>query len=134
MEVKPKVPSPKANYSRRAVGVLICFSPIALVIASLCVSQICPRQSNLGVALSTCGLPVAGVNLYLAMVRPLMYRLRLKSMDGFRNISGLPAIGTLFVVFGSVVGFGDWRSAAGDARSCFGFVWIALVPDRDLAR
>jgi hypothetical protein len=33
-------------------------------------------------------------------------------MDGFRNVSGFPAIGNGLALIAGVVGFGDWRAAS----------------------
>jgi hypothetical protein len=112
MEGQPGQPEPRTNYVRRAVGVVACFAPVALLLASLGVGLGFPRESGFGLGLATAGLVVAGFNLYLAAVRPVLYSWRHGSTEGMRNVSGLPVLGTLLVVVGGVIGFADWRSAA----------------------
>jgi hypothetical protein len=93
------------------IGVSICFSPLILLLASVVVSIEYPRQSGLGLGLSVAGFLLAGLNFYLAVIRPSLYVWRHGSTGGLRNISGLPMVGTCLVVAGGIVGFCDWRAA-----------------------
>jgi hypothetical protein len=104
-------PEPRTNYARRAIGVAACLAPVALLLASLGVGLAFPRESSFGMGWAAAGLLVAGSNLYLAAVRPALYAWRHGSTEGMRNVSGVPLLGTLLVVVGGLVGFGDWRSA-----------------------
>jgi hypothetical protein len=135
VEGEAEKPAPGYNYRRRVIGVVICFAPVALVVVSLAVGQVRPRQSGLGVALSVVGLLVGGLNMYLAAVRPAVYRWRCRSMDGYRNVSGLPGLGTLVVVAGGSIGFCDWRAAAlgllALAVDLCGLPWFLLATWRD---
>ena len=72
-----------------------------------------PRHTGY-VALPILALPLAGLNLYLAIVRPALYRWRHGSLDGMRNVSGIPGMGTCLVIAGAVLGFADgWAAVAG---------------------
>jgi hypothetical protein len=100
------------NYLRRAVGATICLAPVALLVTSLVASEFLPRESGLGLGLVVCALFPTALNVYLSWLRPTIYRWRHGSLDGLRNVSGVPLLGTLFVVPAGVIGFGDWRVAA----------------------
>jgi hypothetical protein len=52
---------------------------------------------------------IAALNFYLSAVRPLVFRRRNGSLDGYKHISRNPVIGSLVVVAGVVVGFGSGR-------------------------
>ncbi len=104
--------TPRINYIRRTIGAAICLAPVVLLLASVVVGLAHPRESGLGVGLSLSGLLVGSCNLYLAVIRPSLYIWRHGSTEGLRNVSPLPLLGTLLVVTGEIVGFGDWRCAA----------------------
>jgi hypothetical protein len=108
---QPGQPELRTNYARRAIGVVVCSAPVALLLASLGASRASPRESGFGIGLAALGLVVASFNLYLAAVRPALYVWRHGSTRGMRNVSGMPLLGTLLVVVGGIVGFADWRSA-----------------------
>jgi hypothetical protein len=78
---------------------------------------------------------LAVLNVFLSVIRPTVYRWRRGSLDGLRNISGVPLIGTLFVVLAGFVGFGDWRVAvAGLVALAFdigGLPWVLVAIWRD---
>ncbi len=125
----------KTNWVRRAIGIAICFAPVALVLTSLTLGLLWPRESLLGVGLGAIGLLLAGFNLYLSVGRPLIYWWRHRSMEGYRFVSGFPGIGTLFVVASSIVGFSDWRAAAlgiiALAVDTGGLPWFLVATWRD---
>lgn len=98
------------NYIRRAVGVTVCLSPVALLVASLFAGRAW-RDDGVGLGVSVCALPVAILNFHLSFVRPALYRWRRGSMQEYRRVSGFPFVGTLLVVIGGVLGFGDGRAA-----------------------
>jgi hypothetical protein len=112
MEAPPDKPVPGYNYRRRALGIVICFFPVALLAVSASVGLVYPRESAIGIGFAVAGLLVAGLNLYLAMVRPALHFWRHRSRSDYQHISGLPLIGTLLVVVGGIIGFCDWRVAA----------------------
>lgn len=89
---------------------LALLSPMVLVLASLVASAFWPRSNPVGIEFSVVGLLLGGFNFYLAFVRPKLYRRR-PSMEGYRYVSGIPAIGTFCVAVGNVVGFADWIAA-----------------------
>jgi hypothetical protein len=89
----------------------------------------------LGLGLSLVGLLFASCNLYLAMIRPVLYVWRHGSTEGLRHVSGIPVLGTLLVVTGGSIGFCDWRAAAvGLAGVVFdvgGLPWFLVATWRD---
>src|SRR5215207_489121 len=123
------------NYSRRAVGVAVCLAPTALLVTSLVASEFLPRESGLGLGLVVCAVFPTALNVYLSWLRPAIYRWRCGSLNGPRNVSGVPLIGTLFVVPTGVVGFGDWRVAAlglvVQALDTGGLLWFLVATWRD---
>lgn len=115
MEATPT--RPRWNYRRRAIGVAVCLSPVALLITSLFAEPLVPHGSEVslwahrvGFGFAVCALLPTALNVYIAL-RPAIHRWRYGSMDGFRSISGAPAIGTFLAVVAGLVGFGDWRVA-----------------------
>ena len=52
-----------------------------------------------GWSFAAMALAVAGLNVYLSFIAPWLYKRETGSMQGYRNISGLPAIGGFFVLF-----------------------------------
>lgn len=125
----------RMNYVRRGLGIVICFAPVVLLLASLGVGLTYPRQSIVGIALALFGSLFAALNGYLSFIRPLVYSWRHGSIDGMRNISGIPGLGTFFVVASGIVGFADWRSSSiGLAALIFdtgGLPWFLLATWRD---
>jgi hypothetical protein len=101
----------RRNSRRRAIGITVCLLPILLMVASIVVGLFWPRTSPVGVVLALFAVPLVFLNLYLAAARPSLYRRRHGSMEGYRNVSGVPLIGNLLAVIGCVVGFCDWRAA-----------------------
>jgi hypothetical protein len=85
---------------------------VVLLLASLGVGLAYPRYSGFGIGLAIVGALVAALNAYLSFVRPLLYAWRHGSINGMKNISGIPVLGTFFVVASGVLGFADWRVAA----------------------
>ncbi|NNC64785.1 MAG: hypothetical protein HKN84_08380 [Gammaproteobacteria bacterium] len=62
--------------------------------------------ANLGVSRHVFGwsfaamaVAVAGLNVYLSFIAPWLYERRMGSMQGYRAMSGLPAIGGFFILF-----------------------------------
>jgi hypothetical protein len=129
---------PHRNYTRRAVGAALCLAPVALVVASAVTGRYWPRTSPVGLAIVVGGLAVAGLNVYLAVIRPSLYVRRHGSTEGYRHVSGLPLVGTGLVVVGGAVGFADWRVAAVGlvvlAADLGGLPWflVAAWSDRSL--
>lgn len=105
----------KWNSFRRALGVVIFFSPMYLLVASLIVSLWSQQGKWLNITsimgLSLGCLPLPAVNFYLSFIRPMLYRWRHDSLEGMKHISGGPLLGTVLIVFGAVGAFGDWRAA-----------------------
>jgi len=75
------------------------------------------------------------INFHLAFIRPWLHIRRHGSMEGLRNVSGIPLIGTLLVVLGGISGFGDWRAATigliALAIDTGGLPWFLIAAWRD---
>jgi hypothetical protein len=119
MPNNPDGSAQRTNYVRRGVGVVICFAPFGLPIASLSLG---PPSSELaaklfaittvpGLICALLGLLVTLVNAHLAFLRPYLYRRRHGSLDGMQNVSILPEIGTVAVIVGCWFAFGHWPTA-----------------------
>lgn len=126
---------PQVNYARRTIGAVICLAPVVLLLASVVVGLAHSRESGLGVGLSIVGLLLGCLNLYLVIIRPVLHVWRHGSTEGLRHISGVPLLGTLLVVAGGILGFGDWRSAAvgmvAVAIDFDGLPWLLVATWRD---
>jgi hypothetical protein len=46
---------------------------------------------------------IGALNLYLSFIRPMIFG----SRSDYRNVSGVPVVGTLLVIVGTVLGFGS---------------------------
>jgi hypothetical protein len=97
----------RTNFTRRAFGVILAFSPLALSIASLAIGINKGRQSSFaGVGFVIGAAVMAALNFYLSFVRPYLFRVRRGSMDGYRFVSDVPIVGSILVVLGALFGFG----------------------------
>ena len=134
---------PRWNYCRRAVGVVVCLALFGLPVASLCVG---PPTTKLAVKLfafasipglvcALLGLLVTLLNAHLAFLRPYLYRRRHGSLEGMRNVSGAPGIGTFAVFISSVIAFGHRPTAAIGlvvlALDVGGLPWFLILTWRD---
>lgn len=93
---------------RRVIGVVLCGSPLALALAcALWPRTVPPATAAMGGVLATVAGLIGGLNVYLAYWRPWRYRRRWGSLAGYRFVSGLPLVGTLFLVAGCLIAFGS---------------------------
>jgi len=134
-------PSPRTNYLRRTLGVLICFSPVGLMVLSL----VCPPlASNRSLRLlgAACGLTfallallVGMLNAYIAFIRPALYRWRHGSLEGMRGVSVGPMLGSALVILAGMIGFGDIPTAVvgliAVALDTGGLPWLLVDRWRD---
>lgn len=103
---KLKTEYPK-NFIRRTIGIIVCFSPIVLLVFSLINSFIDLEQRPFAaVGFMIAGLFFAIINFYLSFIRPRRLLRRHGSLEGISNISGIPLIGTILVIFGGAFGVG----------------------------
>ena len=95
------------NYRRRFLGVVICLSPVAVVIASILCGTVRGTALTAGLAFVLFAMALAILNFHLSFTRPILYRWTHGSMAGYRFVSGIPLVGTFFVLVGVLVWFGD---------------------------
>ncbi|HEY1110550.1 MAG TPA: hypothetical protein VGE76_18005 [Opitutaceae bacterium] len=124
------------NWLRRLVGIFIGFTPLALLTVSLIVGI--ARDTDVffdGMGFIGAAALIAGCNTFLSFVRPAIFRRRHGTMDGYRNVSGIPLIGTLLLCVGTLTGFGAVGSAAiGIAAFVLdtgGAGWLVIATWRD---
>jgi hypothetical protein len=127
---------PRTNFNRRTFGVIVAFLPLALLIASLASGIIKGQQPMFrGVGFMIGAAALASLNCYLSFVRPYWFRLRHGSLEGFRNVSGIPIIGTVLGFVGTVFGFGAIGSAligiAAFVLDTGGSGWFVIATWRD---
>ena len=105
--MKKKVANASKNWIRRSIGVVVCLSPVMLLIVSLAsaLGEV-PRQSFAFVGFALGALLVGVLNSYLSFVRPWILLRRLGAIEGQPNISGIPIIGTILVFLAGIFGFG----------------------------
>ena len=124
------------NFVRRAFGVVLALSPLALLLASLAVGIGRSQQAHFaGVGFMVGASVVALLNFYLSFIRPRLFWLRRRSMDGYRHVSGLPMIGTVLLILGALFGFGAIGSTlvgvGAFALDTGGSVWFLVYTWRD---
>ena len=102
----------RRNWARRLAGVVICFSPLAVAVSSFTYGVMHNGPWYTGMTAVVIGAAVAGVNFYLSVKRPFLFRSKEDPMAEFRYASLLPRLATLVVVFGVVFGFGSVGTAA----------------------
>jgi len=101
----------RRNWLRRIIGVLICLSPLVYLLASLFHAtgkDAKPTFENLNFYIG--GAIFACINFYLTFIRATLWRLRRKSMDEWKNVSGLPTIGTFCIFVACYFSFGAFGS------------------------
>jgi len=74
---------------------------------------------------------IAILNFYLSFVAGFLYRHRNGSLEGFRFVSGIPLLGSLLVLFASILGFGAIGTAISGiaivALDSGGLPWFLLA-------
>ena len=96
----------RTNFVRRGLGVLLFLLPFGLIASSLSGRLFSVNMGHIlfieaSVALMGMALLLSSLNLYLAYIRPARFGHR----PDYRNVSGIPLIGTLLVIAGTVVGW-----------------------------
>jgi hypothetical protein len=125
----------RTNWLRRGVGVLLCGLPMFLLIGSFVRAVLAGDQPRTAATLvMLMSLAVAMLNFSLTF-RPALYHWRHGSLQGFRQVSGMPLIGSLIVVVGTVLGYGSllcavlgWIAVALDTR---GSAWLLISTWKD---
>lgn len=126
----------RVNYTRRVVGLGVAFAPSAVLVASLVWSLIRGSAHHpYALSVMLLALIIGGINLHLSVVRPLLFVRARGSGERYRHVSGIPIVGTLAVLVGSVLGFGSAPCAAvglvAVAIDTGGSVWFLVATWRD---
>lgn len=95
------------NYRRRSLGVAICLSPVGVLVASILCGTTRQTGSTTGLTLVLLAAFIAAFNFHLSFFRPLLYLRSHGSLTGYRFISGVPIVGTFFLLVGVLASFGD---------------------------
>ena len=102
---------PKSRALRRTVAVIVCLSPLALLLLSLASpASIQPVRHGFAIALASMALVIGATNFWLSFVRPPLHRRR--SPGIYKHVSGLPLVGTLLILLAALAGFGSLPVAA----------------------
>ncbi len=98
----------RKRYACRGIGLLLAVAPVALLVASL-VSALTGVDEDhpIGLTVMLLALVLAAHNAYLTFLRERLYYRRKGSLDGYRRVSVAPAIGTVLIVLGALLGFGS---------------------------
>lgn len=128
--------APGKNTLRRLMGLVVCSLPIVLPIACAIYPRDVTRPRYYAGMVLVIGACLVGcLNFYLSFARPWMYRRMYGSMDGYRFLSGLPVVGTFFLVAGSVIGFGSTTiGLLGILSALFdsgGLLWFPVLTWKD---
>ena len=102
----------RVNYIRRATGIAICFGPVVLLSVSLFYGTGGWTGEFVGLGCTVLGLLIGLLNVHLSFVRPRLYFWRHRSLEGYQFVSGIPVVGTFFVVIGGILGFRELPTAA----------------------
>ena len=95
------------NYSRRALGLFLCFALTAAFAVSCAWSWIHPGRAAFAAAWWLVpGACIVAVNLHLAILRPWWFRLRRRSHSEYKHASGIPVVGTLALLPALAFGWG----------------------------
>ena len=94
------------SYIRRGIGVLLFLLPFGIITCSLVGSPFQLGKNHLplmglSVALMAMALLLGSLNFYLSYIRPALDQHR----TDYRFVSGIPLIGTLLVIVGTIVGW-----------------------------
>jgi hypothetical protein len=119
------------RWRRRSLGLALCLAPVGL--ALICIlrpAAVPPERVAFGLTLAVAAALLGAFNLYLALVRPWVHRRRRGSDAGLRRVSGLPVLGTLFVVGGCLAAFGHaavgWLALLAAAIDPDGLPWLPI--------
>ena len=100
------------NFRRRSIGLVICVSPVILLLASITFGLMRPRSPTSGLGWTFAALMFGLLNFYLSFVRPAVFRWRYGSLEQYRFVSGFPMVGTILVLVGGLLGFGSVVTAS----------------------
>jgi hypothetical protein len=101
-------PEPRPNnYRRRVIGILVCLAPLAVPIASLAAGLAWNRAENFsGILIVIPAALLSKLNFYSSFLRGWLYHRKHGTLDRYQHESGIPVVGSLLLVVGSVFGFG----------------------------
>jgi hypothetical protein len=130
----PPIESDGRNYARRMMGVLICTLPITVPAASVIAGRFYQRPPLVGLGFISAALLIASINFCLSFMRPAFVR-RFRSAADYCQVSGIPLIGTLLILVGSLYGFGASGTAVLGAITALidtgGLPWFLAATWRD---
>src|SRR5258708_1856478 len=104
--VTSEPPCPK-NFGRRAIGLVVCLAPPAVLTVSLIAGLAGKGTAPFaGIWFVVPAALLAVLNLYLSFVRGFLFSRRRGSPEGYRRVSGISLVGSLLVMVGGILGFG----------------------------
>lgn len=129
------------NWARRSIGVVVALLPVALLISSI-IAGMHGMRSSLpgGMAVMIAAALIGALNFYLSFLRGYFYLRRHGSAgnnrsDGYQHVSGFPMIGTVLVLIGATLAFGDIPTAVLGlcvmSLDTGGSVWFLISTWRD---
>lgn len=125
----------RAQIKRLAVAVLSFAVPVLFVASFVSSFFRSSRTTFAGAWPLVFAGAIAALNFHLSFVRPRLYYRRVRSMDGYRNVSAFPMIGWLGLIAALVVAWGARGTALLGILICFldtgGPVWFLVWTWRD---
>jgi hypothetical protein len=103
---------PSRRHWRRNLAAAICLSPVALAVGSIALGAVHGTAVTYGLYIVLFSAVIGAFNFNFSFVRPFLYRLMHGSREGYHHISGIPGVGTLIVVVGVLLSFGDIVTAS----------------------
>jgi hypothetical protein len=123
------------NYRRRFIGLVVCFSPAILLLASLALGLLRQRSPTSGLGWTLAALMLGLFNSYQSFIRPLLFRWQYGSLEQYRHVSGFPVFGTILVLVGGLLGFGSAVTASTGLAAMLldtgGSFWFLLATWKD---
>jgi hypothetical protein len=128
----------RTSYFRRGIGILVGGSPVLLLGASGVRAVTTGRHpSAAALAMLLVGIAIAAMNFYLSFIRPRLFYRAHGSLDAYKFVSGVPMLGTLVVVIGTVLGFGTLLCTVlglfAVVLDTGGSVWVLVATWRDVS-
>lgn len=132
-------PPPRAkNYLRRTAGAAICLTPAVAPTASLAYGLVDHKSRTIAsIIFVSLAAVFAACSFYLSFGRPLLFRLRHGTLEGYRFVSGIPVIGNILALIGIALGFGAIDTAFCAiivvALDTAGLPWFLVATWRDVS-
>jgi hypothetical protein len=116
-------------------GIFLATAPIGVLLWSMIVGFSSGETRLLAALGMLPALACAFLNFWLSFIRPNLYRKRHGGMEGFKNVSGIPIVGTIFLLVAVYFSFGSVAAAIVGLIACMcdtgGITWFVIATWKD---